>query len=160
MDWGNTVLKHMKNQMSLSLALNHKNQLARITYITLGAIRDWWRSRTLSPFTISVHTSGFSPPSCTALVLDQVHTRDLPFVQYVHLPDFWYKSFLYRCYFSYEYRENHQLLPLPGWWAQGEGQSNQYTCKRGSSTLRYEFVILWSHLPSELQLSLHLEQHW
>ena len=38
----NVVIKHVKFQISPSLALNHKkSQSTRITYITLGAIRDW-----------------------------------------------------------------------------------------------------------------------
>ena len=58
-----------------------------------------------TPFHLS-SDSGFIPPSCRALVLDQVHTRENPFVQYVHLYDSGYRSFLYRFCLPEEHRKN------------------------------------------------------
>ena len=41
-----------------------------------------------------------------------------------------------------------------------DGQSKQYVCKRGSWGLRYVFIAQGAPLPSQLQLSFHLKQHW
>ena len=106
-----------------------------------------------SQFTLRIY-----PALLQGFGADQVYTQEIPFVQYLHLPDSWHKSFLYRFYFTDECRESHCFFLLPGWWGQHQGQSNQPVCKRGSLTLRYELVILWPHLPSELQLSCHLQQ--
>ena len=152
---GTAVLYHMKKQISLSLALNHNNLSETYIHHTRshqGLVKGLGPHLPFPPqFTLRIY-----PTLLQGFGADQVHTQDIPFVQYLHLPDSWLKSFLYRFYFTDECRENHCFFLLPRWWVQHQGQSNQPVCKRGSSTLRYELVILWPHLPSEMQLSCHL----
>lgn len=109
---------------------------AKITFIALGAVRDWWRSRTSSLL------AQLKPQNYSAFLHDfhnesfNTHTR-LPFSDMVIHPGSHF-AFLYTdtgCQTEIESFTNSFLLP-------GEAQCEG--C--GSQTLRYRFVILWSHL--------------
>ena len=123
---GTTVLYHMKKQISLSLALNHNNLSETYIHHTRshqGLVKGLGPHLPFPPqFTLRIY-----PALLQGFGADQVHTQEILFVQYLHLPNSWLKSFLYRFYFTDERRENHCFFPA-AWMVSSTPRSKQSAC--------------------------------